>query len=86
MLARRVIYAHSLDMLDDDDFFQVLTQARNRVLYDNYKNSLVEWTLSKAWMNPVRPQRYPGGGTYNGTRVHHNGTTFANIFVGEINL
>jgi hypothetical protein len=28
-----------------------ISDARNRVLYDGYKNSLVEWTLSDEWTN-----------------------------------
>lgn len=30
---------------------QDMNNARNRVLYDGYKNSIVEWTLSNEWLD-----------------------------------
>ena len=35
-----------------DDEIETLNRMRNRVLYEGYKNSLVEWTLSEDWYTP----------------------------------
>lgn len=39
-------------MVTIEDDKASLANLRNQVLYGNYKNSLVEWTLSQAWTNP----------------------------------
>ena len=58
-----------------------MRRARHRVLYDGYKNSLVEWTLTDEWTQPSWVQNETRGQvvTRKGDLI-----TFGNDFQGEI--
>lgn len=63
-----------------DDETEAVNNARNRVLYDGYKNSIIEWTLSNEWYTPHGvPMTGERGAVLKGTDY-----TFTNECQGEI--
>lgn len=55
-----------------DDEIETLNRMRNRVLYDGYKNSIIEWMLSDRWIQvPHHPHiRYECVKTYASDHGH----------------
>ena len=64
-----------------------MRQARNRALYDGYKNSIIEWTLSERWTTaPNHPHiRYECVKTYaSGKKLAAVTVQGTDVFYGEI--